>query len=141
MQLVIFLPTFNAPCMRLMIRCDEWKRKYLGYAALFYIPRSKASFSGRNRNEWRSMARPACSPTQPETAVLQAGSGMHAPATTTPPAGRPEPYVYAAYARVWHIGRARRSVASGDQGMKETCLFVRTCSATGRAGSSRRGTG
>jgi hypothetical protein len=32
MQLVIFLPTFNAPCMRLKIRCDGWKRKYFGFA-------------------------------------------------------------------------------------------------------------
>jgi hypothetical protein len=32
MQLVIFLPIFNASCMRLKIRCDGWKRKYFGYA-------------------------------------------------------------------------------------------------------------
>jgi hypothetical protein len=31
MQLVIFLPTFNAPCMCLKIRCDGWKRKYFGF--------------------------------------------------------------------------------------------------------------
>jgi hypothetical protein len=32
MQLVIFLPIFNALYMRLKIRCDGWKRKYFGYA-------------------------------------------------------------------------------------------------------------
>jgi hypothetical protein len=32
MQLVIFLPTFNAPCMRRKIRCDGWKRKYFELA-------------------------------------------------------------------------------------------------------------
>jgi hypothetical protein len=30
MQLIIFLPTFNAPCMRRNIRYDRWKRKYFG---------------------------------------------------------------------------------------------------------------
>jgi hypothetical protein len=30
MQLVIFLPTFNAPCMRRKIWCDKCKRKYFG---------------------------------------------------------------------------------------------------------------
>jgi hypothetical protein len=32
MQLVIFLSTFNAPYMRSKIGCDEWKRKYFGFA-------------------------------------------------------------------------------------------------------------
>jgi hypothetical protein len=32
MQLVIFLPTFNTPCMRLKIRYDGCKRKYFGFA-------------------------------------------------------------------------------------------------------------
>jgi hypothetical protein len=32
MQLVSFLPTFNALCMRLKIRCDGWKKKYFGFA-------------------------------------------------------------------------------------------------------------
>jgi hypothetical protein len=31
MQIVIFLPTFNAPYMCLKIRCDGWKRKYFEF--------------------------------------------------------------------------------------------------------------